>query len=158
MKSFSVILAAVANAQYGSSTMNDANLAPGGTTGHFGNAYGHGGFEDHSNQDNIYGYDSIAADWDIDATANAALRDEIIAAIELAEADRLAYIATVAERRLVRLGQIKDMNQKKIEAPFNYQIELIEEEQDDVRTASNEALKDVNDSYDDMLFRLERLA
>ena len=30
-----------------------------GTTGHYGNQFGHGGFQDHSHQDHIYGYDSV---------------------------------------------------------------------------------------------------
>jgi len=159
MKSFtSLLLASAVSASYGGYGMNnDGNLAPGGTTGHYGNDYGHGGHDNHSHQDHIYGYDSIAADYDIDETFNSDLRDALIAAIDLAEADRLSYLMEVHMRREVRLGQVKMMNEGKIRAPFNYQIELLNEEQADIRTASNEALKDTNDAFDDMIFRLEQL-
>ena len=33
-----------------------------GTTGHYGNQYGHGGYDNHDHGDHIYGYDSIKAE------------------------------------------------------------------------------------------------
>ena len=33
-----------------------------GTTGHYGNQYGHGGYQDHDHGDHIYGYDSIPSE------------------------------------------------------------------------------------------------
>ena len=35
-----------------------------GTTGHYGNQYGHGGQDDHAHEDHIYGYDAVKADYD----------------------------------------------------------------------------------------------
>jgi hypothetical protein len=49
MRSFALaIVAGIASANFG-------------TTGHYGNQYGHGGNDYHSHDDHIYGYDSIPA-------------------------------------------------------------------------------------------------
>ena len=53
-----------------------------GTTGHYGNQYGHGGYDDHSHQDHIYGYDSVEQDLNLDEAAQEALRDLVIAEVE----------------------------------------------------------------------------
>lgn len=121
MKSFGISagLALAATASY-SGGYNDANLAPGGTTGHYGNQYGHGGFDDHDHHDHIYGYDSIPADYDIDTADNETLRDAIVTAIEAAQRDRLDYLEDVFRRREGRLEQVKKMNLIKIKAPFEY--------------------------------------
>lgn len=50
-----------------------------GTTGHYGNQYGHGGHDDHAHEDHIYGYDSVMPDYDLDAAAQGTLSGLIIA-------------------------------------------------------------------------------
>lgn len=68
------------------------DLASGGTTGHFGNQYGHGGEEDHSHQDHIYGYDSIPADWDLDSQAEIDLHAALVPLVEEANLVRTEYL------------------------------------------------------------------
>ena len=89
-----------------------------GTTGHYGNQYGHGGYQDHAHEDHIYGYDSVAPDLDLDVTENTTMFTNIETQVNAANADRVAYITTVHERRLRRLTEIKEDNDEKIMAPF----------------------------------------
>ena len=59
-----------------------------GTTGHYGNQYGHGGREDHDHHDHSYGYDSIPTKKALKTgdglTRNTAIATSIQAAIDLA--------------------------------------------------------------------------
>jgi len=128
-----------------------------GTTGHYDNSYGHGGHPDHAHEDHIYGYDSVFADLDIDDAANIALRDLIIAEVEAANDARIAKLDDVRAQRLQRLGEIHDDNLNKISAPFDYQLRLLTEEEDDILQARNNAVRDSNDAYDDMEWRLDQL-
>jgi hypothetical protein len=61
MRTFALALGfAAAQANYGS------NVGGYGTTGHYDNSFGHGGHQDHANEDHIYGYDSVVPDYDLD--------------------------------------------------------------------------------------------
>ena len=55
MRSLAVMLVGALSASGRSSYRNY------GTTGHYGNQYGHGGNQDHSHSDHMYGYDFIEA-------------------------------------------------------------------------------------------------
>jgi len=61
----------------------------------------------------------------------------------------------VHEKRIQRLTEIHNQNIKKIEAPFDYQIRLVGEEENDILQARNNAVRDANDAYDDLIFRLD---
>ena len=118
MKSFSLALVAgIASAYSGKATATREGY---GTTGHYKNSYGHGGYDDHDHHDHIYGYDSIAQDLNLDTADQEAARDAIIAEAENANDKRVAYLAKVKAKRLQRLDEIKAQNDAKIEAPFDY--------------------------------------
>lgn len=58
----------------------------------------------------MYGYDSVAPDLDLDVTDNTTMFTNIETQVNAANADRVAYITTVHERRLRRLTEIKEDN------------------------------------------------
>ena len=67
-----------------------------GTTGHYGNQYGHGGHDDHDHADHIYGYDSVKPDKYLKEgdglTRNEDKRDAIIVEVENANDARINYL------------------------------------------------------------------
>ena len=151
MKTIAFALASTAYAGYGQ------KYAGFGTTGHYENQYAHSGHQDHAHEDHIYGYDSVPADLDLDPVAQGTLRDLIIEEVENANDDRIAYLQYVQAARERRLLEIKQDNDEKITAPFNYQLRLLGEEEDDILQARNNAVRDSNDAYDDMEWRLDSL-
>lgn len=60
-------------------------------------------------------------------------------------------------KRERRLLEIHNDNLKKIRAPFEYQLRLVTEEEDDILQARNNAIRDANDAFDDLEYRLEDL-
>ena len=66
----------------------------------------------------MYGYDSVAPDLDLDTADNTTMFTNIETQVNLANADRVAAITTVHERKLRRLTEIKEDNDEKIMAPF----------------------------------------
>jgi len=60
--------------------------------------------------------------------------------------------------RTQRLTEIYDDNLMKIDAPFDYQIRLLGEEEDDILEARANAVRDSNDAYDDLEWRLDSLS
>jgi len=58
---------------------------------------------------------------------------------------------------LRRLEEIHTDNKKKIAAPFEYQERLLQEEEDDILQARNNAIRDSNDAFDDLEWRLDEL-
>lgn len=127
-----------------------------GSTGHVGNGFAHKGTKDHDPQDHSYGYDSVPVNFDLgDQTTLAGnIKTQVLAANE----ERLNYIDKVYRKRVQRLTEMHQDNVEKIDAPFDYQIRLIGEEENDVLQARNEALRDSNDAFSDLLFRLESFA
>ena len=134
-----------------------------GTTGHYGNQYGHGGNDVHDHQDHIYGYDSVKTKKALkDPTNQAAIDNEatrvaIVAQVEAAHTARLNAFRDVLVRKKQRLDEIKLNNDQEIQAPFDYQKELLRKEEDDITVALTEAFLDANAAFDDMIVRLERL-
>ena len=59
-------------------------LLAGGTTGHYGNGYGHGGRDNHDHHDHLYGYDTIKADYDLDPVLEETMAASLKLAIEQA--------------------------------------------------------------------------
>jgi len=100
MRNFALaIVAGIAQANYGGVTSRY------GTTGHFGNQYGHGGNDDHSHNDHIYGYDSVPIKKALIDTAagagfrNATTRDNIVTQLDLAQQARVDYLTDVMARK-----------------------------------------------------------
>ena len=151
MKTIAFALASTAYAGYGQ------KHAGFGTTGHYENQYAHGGHQDHAHEDHIYGYDSVPADLDLDEGDQTTLMNAIIAEVQNANDDRIAYLQYIRDTRQRRLQEIKEDNDEKIDAPFNYQLRLLREEEDDILQARNNAVRDSNDAYDDMEWRLDQL-
>lgn len=133
-----------------------------GTTGHYGNQYGHGGRDDHDHDDHIYGYDSIPVQKILKPGEAGEARQQTILPLLETEVDnanqaRLDYLQRVFDRKIQRLSEIHMNNIREIEAPFEYQLELLEKEEDDITVALTEAITDSNNAYTDMLNRLDRL-
>lgn len=63
----------------------------------------------------------------------------------------------IEARKVQRFDEIKAQTKREIEAPFNYQLNLLEKEEDDITVALTEAIMDSNASYTDMLNRMDRL-
>ncbi len=126
-----------------------------GTTGHYDNDYGHGGFQDHAHEDHIYGYDSVPVDLDIEDQT--ALLTSIITQVTDANTYRKTQLQQVFDMREQRLTEIYNDNLIKIDAPFDYQIRLLAEEEDDILEARANAVRDSNDAYDDLEWRLDSL-
>lgn len=132
-----------------------------GTTGHFGNQYGHGGNDDHNHDDHKYGYDSVPNQKALlsgtPLTRNENKRDDIIDNVTLANTARKEYLQDVHDRRVQRLAEVHQQNIREIEGPFDYQIDLLDKEEDDITVALTEAIMDSNAAYTDMLSRIDRL-
>ena len=52
-----------------------------GTTGHYGNQYGHGGHDDHSMADHYYGYDQVESRKDLESGAGLTRNTDILTAL-----------------------------------------------------------------------------
>ena len=119
-----------------------------------GDAYTQNNTHQHS-----IGYDSVdtmdADKWAAVESDQTTLRSEIIDQIDLAQAARIAYIDDVLERRRERLSDIHEDNLLKIEAPFDYQLDMLEEEQEDINDAKAEATADANEAFEDLKERME---
>lgn len=104
----------------------------------------------------IFGYDSVKEldDDDWVQAEQEALRDAIIGAINDANNARTTRITEILQRRTERLSDIHEDNILKIEAPFDYQIDMLEEEVEDVATALASALADESDAYSDLEERM----
>lgn len=63
---------------------------------------------------------------------NNALATAIITAMDLANQDRKDYLSKVKAKRERRLLELHTDNVKKIKAPFEYQLRLVTEEEDDI--------------------------
>ena len=110
--------------------------------------------------DHVFGYDSVQpfddSDWDTaQATTQTTIKDAITGAIATAQADRESYIEEVLQRRKDRLSDIHEDNLLKIEAPFDLQLDLLEEERSDIEAAQAHALTDAQEAYDDLLDRMQ---
>jgi hypothetical protein len=129
-----------------------------GTTGHVGNGFAHKGTKDHSPQDHTYGYDSVPVDFDIVEASNAAISILIKDKVAMANDERLDYLLKIFNKRKQRLSEIHADNLTKLAAPFQYQTRLLQDEENDILRARNNAVRDSNDAYDDLIFRLESFA
>ena len=132
-----------------------------GTTGHYGNQYAHKGIQDHSHQDHIYAYDSVEKDnyykSGTGLTENGSRRDAIIAEVENANTKRIEYLDSVKQKRIQRLEEIHMQNNREIESPFEYQLRLLDKENDDITQALTSAITDANDAYSDLIERIDDL-
>ena len=132
-----------------------------GSTGHWGNQYGHAGRQDHDHADHHYGYDSIPSQKYLKTgtglTNNEAKRDSAILAVTAANDDRIAGLEKEKEKREARLDEIHSTRKIEIEAPFTYQLSLLEKELADVSDAYGEATLDLGLAQADMLLRLDNL-
>jgi hypothetical protein len=61
----------------------------------------------------------------------------------------------VLEKRRQRLSDIHEDNLLKIEAPFDYQLDMLEEEVEDVTKAKANSTLDLDDAYDDLMERMD---
>lgn len=139
--------------------MGDNNI----TTYEDGYSYDNGVVEDEILH--IYGYDMIprigTTSWEaMDANAGVngdfdAQVDLIIAQIDLSVVDRTAYIQDVLDRRRERLEEIHADNSIKIVAPFELQLDLLEEEVEDVTQARAYAVEDLTDAQADLIERMQ---
>ena len=134
-----------------------AGAAAFGTTGHYNNQYAHKGQSDHAHEDHIYGYDSVPQDLDLVDADQDTLLAAIITQVDAANDARKAYLEKIKAQRLRRLEEIHTDNKKKIAAPFEYQERLLQEEEDDILQARNNAIRDSNDAFDDLEWRLDEL-
>ena len=102
--------------------------------------------------EHVYGYDTVkevaADEWDEESREAHSLL--IIAAVEAAHAARVLEIQAILQRRTERLSDIHEDNILKIEAPFEYQLDMLEEELEDVATALASALGDEAEAFTDL--------
>lgn len=103
----------------------------------------------------IWGYDSVEVDPTFVEPDAIAAVTAIKAEILLATTARTAYIEGVLEKRRLRLSDIHEDNLLKIEAPFDFQLDMLEEEVEDVTKAKTHATQDLTDAYDDLLERMQ---
>jgi len=117
-----------------------------------GNEYSAPDFHDH-----MTGYDSVQGEssWS-DATRTNAIA--WIAAFETLlgtyQTNREAYVQTVLDQRKNRLLEIHDDNLFKIEAPFDLQLDLLGEEEEDITQAKAYARDDALNAFDDLKERM----
>jgi len=106
--------------------------------------------------DHLTGYDSVKANDndDYDTSIESNFRDAINTAIDTVQTARAAKITEVMNTRRNRLEEIHDDNLLKIEAPFDLQLDLLEEELSDVQQAKAHAVTDANDAFADLQERL----
>jgi len=104
--------------------------------------------------DHLSGYDTVKPYDDDDyaavAVAQQALRDSIVVQITDLQAQRVAYINTVLDMRKDRLNEIHEDNLLKIEAPFDLQLDLLEEEVSDINQAMTHAVADATAAFTDL--------
>lgn len=119
-----------------------------------GDAYTQNNTHQHS-----IGYDSVdtidSDDWADITDDQTTLRGNINDAIDAAQLARVAYIDGVLQRRRERLSDIHEDNLLKIEAPFDYQLDMLEEEKQDILKAKTEALEDAEDAFEDLKERMD---
>jgi hypothetical protein len=123
---------------------------------------GFGGAADVSNQytvpdahDHFTGYDSVKsfdigdAAWTTFTTGATATTfvDLIKTTIATVDTERRNYIQSVLDLRRDRLEEIHDDNLLKVEAPFDLQIDLLVEEQEDITQAQGYAVADATDAW-----------
>jgi hypothetical protein len=123
---------------------------------------GFGGAADVSNQytvpdahDHFTGYDSVKsydigdAEWTTFTTGATATTfvDLIKTTIATVDTERRNYIQSVLDLRRDRLEEIHDDNLLKVEAPFDLQIDLLVEEQEDITQAQGYAVADATDAW-----------
>ena len=109
--------------------------------------------------DHLSGYDTVKPydDDDYDATLAAnqsTLRDSIVTQITDLQAQRVAYINGVLDMRKDRLNEIHEDNLLKIEAPFDLQLDLLEEEVSDINQAMTHAVGDAGTAFADLEERM----
>lgn len=117
------------------------------------------GYTANNVHDHVFGYDTVKS---LDDTAWAAisgdqttLRAAIKVAIEAARLARETYIDGVLQKRRERLQDIHDDNLLKIEAPFDFQLDMLDEEIQDVTKAQADAVQDSTDAYADLISRMD---
>merc|ERR1712023_50789 len=89
------------------------------------------------------------------ATNQATLATAIKGAIDTAQTSRETYIDGVLQRRKDRLSDIHEDNLLKIEAPFDLQLDLLEQERSDINTAKTHALSDASEAFTDLKNRMQ---
>lgn len=94
----------------------------------------------------------------LEAQEQSDLRDALGDTITEANQFRITYLNFVYNRRMQRLEEIHADNMFKIDAPFDYQIRLLEEERGDTVGAQNASNKDANDAFYDLNLRLDQFA
>ena len=88
--------------------------------------------------DHLTGYDSVQPErddtdfTDADPSTMRVFADAINTEIDNVQADREAFIDDELDKRKDRLSEIHDDNLLKIEAPFDLQLDLLEEEREDI--------------------------
>ena len=109
--------------------------------------------------DHVYGYDSVQPltedEWSSIEADQATLRDAIILAIQAAQTAREDKIDEVLERRKERLSDIHEDNLLKIEAPFDLQLDLLQEEREDIEAAKANATGDQDSAFSDLEERMQ---
>jgi len=155
MKQFTAALIACVGAvsAYGSSY---------GSTGHYNNAYGHGGRQDHGTMDHNYGYDSIPTQKWLQANGggngqNLLKETSALTAVAQANTDRINGLIKEKDKHIARLNEIDATREIEIAAPFDYQISLLNKELADVSDAFAESSLDLGLAQADMLLRLDNL-
>ena len=124
MKNFALAgLLSIATAEYSIDYYRNLKY---GTTGHYGNQFGHGGFEDHDHNDHMYGYDSVKSKRSLKDpasagyTRNSAMLTSLKTVIDSANTDRVTALQRVKARRAQRMTEIDTNNRRKVSAPFEY--------------------------------------
>lgn len=104
----------------------------------------------------IFGYDAVLPDPDFDLAIAEAIRDAVITELGNANLARETYILDVLQRRRERLSDIHEDNLLKIEAPFDYQLDMLEEEVSDIEDAMSAAGDDADDAWADLQERMNK--
>jgi hypothetical protein len=133
----------------------------------FGNPMPGAAYTANNVHDHVFGYDTVGSiDDDVWAGAagsgdglnsadQATLRAAIIVAIGQAQTARVTYIDGVLQKRRDRLQDIHDDNLLKIEAPFDFQLDMLDEELQDVDKAQLSAIQDSTDAFADLTERMD---
>ena len=133
-----------------------------GTTGHYGNQYGHGGNPNHAHADHFYGYDNVEPDVTLKEGGAGRANNEAKLAAILVEVDaanvvRKEYLQFIHDKRVQRLNEIVQQNTREIVAPFDYQLKLLDREEDDIQNALTAASDDAEDAFFNLKERLREL-
>ena len=131
----------------------------------FGNPQPGAAYTANNVHDHVYGYDTVKTiddeDWDgaagqgLSSGEQTTVRAAIITAINAAQTARVTYIDGVLQKRRDRLQDIHDDNLLKIEAPFDFQLDMLDEELQDVDKAASSAAQDATDAYADLMERMD---